>query len=45
MTRFFEIVSFIMLPLAWGLAVELAFELFRRHYGRRKAGPPERDAR
>jgi len=44
MTGFFEIVSFIVLPLGWGLAVELAFELLRRRYGRRKAGRPERDA-
>ena len=44
MTRFLEIVSFIVLPLGWGLAVEFAFELLRRHYGRRRAGRPERDA-
>ena len=32
-----KILSYVILPLAWGLAVEFAFERLRRHRTRRKA--------
>ena len=45
MSILLKILSYVVLPLAWGLAVEFAFERLRRHRARRKASRVGESAR
>lgn len=37
MSVLLKVLSYVVLPLAWGLTAEFAFERLRRHRARRKA--------